>query len=355
MATLAENVQKVKDARDAIKTAIVAKGVEVPEGTKLSEMPTYVEKITGADEPDCVFEIVWNDGSKTTENIYGPVDGAWCFSQLQIGTGGDQILPSVITVKEASSAIWRSNATYMFSSCFASSIVLPTGFGRGITHAVGMFAYPGDNLTSLTIPEGALPSIINSSYMFQGDFKLTSLTLPQDEDFGSQITDASHMFESCSSLETLRLPGCSAPAFTSYGFGLSLEDAASMFSGCYALKRLVVPTSFGMAITDTTDMFTGCTNLTTIIGLNEDAESSDSSSEDSSAYDPSSDYVLPMRVSFDLSPTALDEASLIRILNSLRTVEGQTVTLGDVLKAKLTSERGVAALASAESKGWTIA
>ena len=46
MSTLVENVQKVKNAHAALKTAIAAKGVDVPDGTKLTDMPALVEQIS---------------------------------------------------------------------------------------------------------------------------------------------------------------------------------------------------------------------------------------------------------------------------------------------------------------------
>ena len=45
MSTLVENVAKVTAAHAALKTAIAAKGVAVPDGTKLSAMPALVGKI----------------------------------------------------------------------------------------------------------------------------------------------------------------------------------------------------------------------------------------------------------------------------------------------------------------------
>jgi len=43
MSTLAENVEKVVSAHAELSAAIEAKGVDVPAGTKLSEMPELVE------------------------------------------------------------------------------------------------------------------------------------------------------------------------------------------------------------------------------------------------------------------------------------------------------------------------
>ena len=55
MSTLVENVAKVTAAHAALKEAIAAKGVNVPDGTKLSAMPALVEQIqTGGAAPSPV-------------------------------------------------------------------------------------------------------------------------------------------------------------------------------------------------------------------------------------------------------------------------------------------------------------
>lgn len=43
MSTLIENVEKVKNAHAALKIAIANKGVSVPTGAKLSDMPALVD------------------------------------------------------------------------------------------------------------------------------------------------------------------------------------------------------------------------------------------------------------------------------------------------------------------------
>ena len=45
MSTLVENVAKVTAAHAALKEAIAAKGVTIPEGTKLTDMAALVEQI----------------------------------------------------------------------------------------------------------------------------------------------------------------------------------------------------------------------------------------------------------------------------------------------------------------------
>jgi hypothetical protein len=198
-----------------------------------------------------------------------------------------------ITVSASPSAAYGSDAQYMFSNC--------------------------SSLTSLTLPEGFGASITNALYMFSSCSSLTSLTLP--EGFGASITNAQSMFYNCSSLTSLTLPE---------GFGASITIARCMFYNCSSLTSLTLPEGFGASIVSALSMFGGCTRLATINGG------------------------LAMKASFDLSPTALDEASLVRVLDSLQAVSGKKLTLGETLKAKLASDAGKAALAGAEARGWTI-
>ena len=182
------------------------------------------------------------------------------------------------------------------------------------------YRYAKSPATSITV--SASPSAAYNSdaqYMFSNCSYLTSLTLPAG--FGSGVTNAQRMFVNCSRLRTLTLPE---------GFGSGVTNARSMFSNCYSLASLTLPAGFGADVTNAGHMFDGCTRLETINGG------------------------LAMKVSFDLSPTALDEASLVRVLDSLQAVSGETLTLGETLKAKLASDAGKAALAGAEARGWTI-
>ena len=175
----------------------------------------------------------------------------------------------------------------------------------------------------------------HASHMFYDCSKLTSITLPSG--FGASITDADGMFCDCSKLTSITLPS---------GFGASITDAMYMFN-CGSLTSLTLPSGFGASITSGYGMFVSCRKLTQILAP-----------EGVTLADDGSNGILRMRTSFDLSPTALDKDSLIRVIKSLQTVTSATLTLGTALKAKLEGDDnadGAAALALAASKGWTIA
>lgn len=52
--------------------------------------------------------------------------------------------------------------------------------------------------------------------------------------------------------------------------------------------------------------------------------------------------------------TALTETSIINVLNALPSNANNTLTIGSTNKNKLTSAEGIAALAAAQNKGWTV-
>lgn len=51
MSTLVENVAKVMAVHASLKDAIAAKGISIPDGTKLSEMPALVDQIETCPAP----------------------------------------------------------------------------------------------------------------------------------------------------------------------------------------------------------------------------------------------------------------------------------------------------------------
>ena len=252
MSTLEENVTKVENAFAAIKTALTGKGVTIPSDAKLSDVPTLVDDISTTGTPAlCTFELTYTDGTKVVETTSEGV--------VELNSRYyDRSLAKSIAVTFDSSAVFGTNASYMFYACKALiSLKLPYGFGAGVTAVNSMFS-DCSSLVSLTLPEG----------------------------FGAGVTNASYMFYACKALAQILAPK-----------GVTLEDDGS-------------------------------------------------------------NGILRMKVSFDLSPTALDKDSLIRVIKSLQTVTSAKLTLGTTLLAKLQGDdnaEGAAALALAASKGWTIA
>lgn len=187
MSTLVENVQKVKNAHAALKTAIAAKGVAVPEGTKLSDMPALVEQISTEPVPTNPRAVFAYD---TTTSI---------------------VVPKTLVVD----MLACDNLGNCFYNCTdLTSISFPEGFGRTAVDIGGCF-YNCSSLTSLTLPDG----------------------------FGQNATTLARgiagCFHGCSVLESLHLPS---------GFGQNATKLANCFSYCSALKTITGNPNFKVSL-----------------------------------------------------------------------------------------------------------
>ena len=292
MSTLVENIQKVKNAHAALKDAISAKGIAVPESTKLTDMPALIEQIPsgGASEPTnkrAVFAY------ETETNI---------------------VVPNVMVVDMMA----MINLGYCFYKCSnLTTLTLPDGFGQNATIISYCFYYCV-RLTTLTLPDGFGQRSIQIGECFYNCSNLTTLTLP--DGFGQNAININECFWNCSNLTTLTLPD---------GFGQKATSIKYCFSNCSNLTTLTLPDGFGQKATTLTNCFSRCSNLTTITG------------------NPN------FKVSLKLSEcTNLTHDSIMVVINGLQTVTStQTLTLGSTNLSKITNEEKKIAT----DKGWTLA
>ena len=152
MSTLVENVQKVKNAHAALKTAIAAKGVDVPDGTKLTDMPALVEQIQSAPAQTTAANFYQDSGRKSLDmqnvvyiDFTKDTSLAYCFSNCKS--------LSSLTLPEGF-GMNAQNITFCFNNCSAlSSLHLPDGFGHLANGNIGVFN-GCSALTSLHLPDG---------------------------------------------------------------------------------------------------------------------------------------------------------------------------------------------------------
>ena len=291
MSTLIENVAKVEAAHAALKDAIAAKGVTVPEGTKLTGMPALVAQIQTTPEQTNVRA---------------------CFAADDLA--GSLVVPKTMVVD----MLTTTNLRYFFYNCRAmTSLVLPTGFGQNATTLYNCFFQCG-SLTSLTLPDGFGQAAADLANCFFQCGSLTSLTLP--DGFGQAAADLGSCFHDCVKLTSLTLPD---------GFGQNATTLYNCFYNCRAMTSLVLPTGFGQNATNNTNCFHNCSALTDITG------------------NPN------FKASLNLSTSPrMTHDSLMVVINGLQTVPtAQTLTLGTTNLAKLTDEERKVAT----DKGWTLA
>ena len=198
MSGLAENVEKVKNAHAGLKAAISAKGVKVPAGAKLSDMPALIGGIAAMPET--------SDLRLSIADKRATID-----------------LPQVICVDTSTA---RDLSSIFYNSRNLSSLTLPAGFGSAATD-LGYCFQQCYGLTSLSLPAGFGSAATKLQSCFASCEKLSSLALPAG--FGRNATDLSYCFSNCEKLATLTLPP---------GFGRNATNLTGLFTSCYALTTI---------------------------------------------------------------------------------------------------------------------
>lgn len=162
MSTLAENVQKVVDAHAGLSAAIASKGVAVPEGVKLSQMPELVESIE-------VREPVY---LPNTFNFNGWLSGEEDVFNMHL----DATKP--ITIDPSTC----NNYEGMFENCFARSIVVPELAVLSVLQiASARRMFCGSWLSSFTVPKGFWSKLVDCTYMLSGCSSLSSIDMSEED------------------------------------------------------------------------------------------------------------------------------------------------------------------------------
>ena len=166
----------MKNAHAALKTAIAAKGVDVPDGTKLTDMPALVEQIS-------------------TEPV--PTNARACFA-------GDVAVSSLVVPKiMVVDMMAIDNLKYFFYANNMTSLTLPEGFGKSTTTLQGCF-HGCSHLTSLTLPAGFGQNATRLDNTLRACYSLRHLELPAG--FGQKATNVDHCFRFCKLMKSLTLP-----------------------------------------------------------------------------------------------------------------------------------------------------
>ena len=167
----------MKNAHAALKTAIASKGVDVPDGTKLTDMPALVEQIS-------------------TEPV--PTNPRAVFAY---DTSTSIVVPNTLVVD----MLAVDNLEYCFYNCTAlTSISFPEGFGSTAVNIGGCFA-SCTSLKSLVLPDGFGQNATVFNYKWVGCFQncnlLESLHLPSG--FGQNAKSLANCFYNCTALTTI--------------------------------------------------------------------------------------------------------------------------------------------------------
>ena len=304
MGTTADKLNKLLETKQAIKQAIIDKGVDVADDTVFADYPGKIESIvTEGGNP--YYEYLWN-ASTGDGTDYSYLFNRKSFTELDV---------SGLDTNKA------RNMEYMFNGC-------------------GL-------LTELDVSNFNTGNVTNMRYMFWNCSKLVELDV---SNFNTgNVTDLSFMFCYCEKVKELDVSNFDTTKSTSL---------ASMFQNCYELTSIKGINNFNVSKAVTIQsVFGNCRALTSLDVSNWDVGHLTASYYFESAFNNCTslvDFYPPQNINAPMSvekSTSLSHDSLIRILNNLMTqTSTKTLTLGSTNLAKLTAEE----IAIATNKGWTV-
>lgn len=279
--------------KDAIKQAIIGKGVSVTEADTFRSYATKIGEIqgggSGGDCPKNTLDLT--DGVSNTFKITNEIKGV--------------ILPSNM-----------DNVTNM-NGCFSSCTLLTSITLPDLPNVTDMYSCFRNcfNLTSITLPS-SLPKVTTMDYCFQLCTSLTSITLPELPN----VTNIDYCFDTCSKLTSITL--------------LELPLVASMYN-CFRYCKLLTSVTLPELpnVTSMSGCFSRCTSLQNLSIGN---------------INPNITTLTNWYIS---ACTLLTVDSLVNIMNALPTITNtRTCTIGTTNLSKLSPEQ----LAIGVNKGWSI-
>ena len=273
MATIAENLQKIVDIKQDIKTAIENKGVTVGDSS-FTDYPTLINNIpqenTGGDTTTYSYKIPTADveGLKALgwddESIGYFRDNNLCYDWQKdnyIVTEGNKELYGVVTKNNIST--YKSDPNFIYCPMIDTS---------NMTNMGHMF----NGCSSLqSIPLLDTSKVTDMEYMFYTCSLLTRIPLLDT----SKVTNMADMFPSCTSLQSIPLLDTSKVTNMKYMFSIcrslqsiplldtsNVTNMDNMFSNCTSLQS--IPPLNTSNVTNMDNMFSNCTSLQSIPPLN---------------------------------------------------------------------------------------
>ena len=251
MSTIKENLDRIKNAKSAIKNAIIQKGIEV---TDTERIETYADKILqiktggGAEIPEfdpegpltiyCFDD--WGDS-------YVKFDNGYQESAIQYSTDGSTwktYTDETIKLTRGKYVQFKGVITQYAQSNHFSTFILKNG----------LFNLYG-NLTSLDNYISTFDGGYKYIHMFENTnvYDCSKLNTGIKSQTGSNVFE--YMFSNC--LNLIKAPQLPATTLADYCYN-------QMFSGCKSLTTIpeLPATTLGRYCYD--HMFSGCTSLTTI-------------------------------------------------------------------------------------------
>ena len=336
MNTTTDKLNKLLETKEAIKTAIKAKNVNLLDSEPFS---VYASKI-GEIEQGGGTGLDWSElGYDGTEepfmsylNYSKQIYDNWDIGQTDLNLKFSNDFNLILMPKVNTDNV--TNMRYMFASC-KFLIQVPQLNTSNVTDMEGMFN--GCEILK-EIPQLDTSKVYNMKQMFANTFNLKAIPHINT----SKVYDMSNMFNNCQQLETI-------PALNTE----NVTDMNQMFVSCYGLIN--IPSLNTISCTNMNNMFAWCSALQSVGKLNAyNLTSATSMFENCTALTNLGGFT-DLSVNLDLSScTSLTAESLMNVINEAKDLSetgNATLTLGSTNISKLTEDQ----IAIATAKGWTIA
>ena len=371
MSTVAEEIQRLKQAKSGIKASIINKGVAVDDAATLDAYPALIDSIQtgGGTGQSTLQEKTVSIAANTTTEVV-PDNGYDGMTKVTVTTkvkpaiyDGTRLALSTFSTIPDYDYSQIQNADYLFNGCnYLTKLGRPLNC-RNMVTGTGMFmsCHNLQFVTNMT-PSGVLviQNLSNTGNMTKMDKMFAYCTnligVNGKKSMQYLKTDACTTMRSMFYQDILL---SAVPMFTSTS---NVTDMGFMFWGCYdfdafdcnydmskvtdiegmftnstitSFTKSNGPLDFS-SVTNATDAFKGCTNLATLAGFT------------------------GLKANLSLSDCPLTVESINNVINEMYDFnanglipeEGQgTLTLGATNLAKLTDEQK----AIATAKGWTLA
>lgn len=371
MSTIAEEIQRIKQAKSGIKASIINKGVAVDDAATLDAYPALIDSIQtgGGTGQSTLQEKTISIAANTTTEIV-PDNGYDGMTKVTVTTkvkpaiyDGTRLALSTFSTIPDYDYSQIQNADYLFNGCNyltklgrrldCRNMVIGTGmfmschnlqFVTNMTPSsvlVLQFLANTGNMTKMDKMFAYCTNLIGvSSSKKMGSLQTDACTTMRSMFYADKMLSVVPMFTSTSNVTDMGFMfwGCNDFDAFNCDYDMSkVTDIEGMFtnSTITSFTRNNVPLDFS-SVTNATDAFKGCTNLTTLAGFTD------------------------LKASLSLSDCPLTVESINNVINEMYDFtgnglipeEGQgTLTLGPNNLAKLSDEEK----AVATNKGWTLA
>lgn len=240
MATIQENIDRIKQAKDELRAKLIEKGVSIPENATIEQYAALAETIKSEEWPKKVRFYAYHNGE---------------------GSGTKKVLWDISTTDGSDAKTRYYTMPVYDTNIKAIKVVCATGTyssfvvegGENLTSGKYMFAGEyqyGSNFTNIDVSKLYTSNMTNMSHMFYSCSGVTSLDVTNFDT--SKVTRMDCMFSGCKNLTTLDVSKFNTSNVT---------DAREMFSDCNKLKAIDISNFDLSKNTDFSDMFYNCKSL----------------------------------------------------------------------------------------------